>query len=273
MKKNTESAIQWQENEALKRFQMIAPFMAEDMDSAKKNQLREQAASQNNISVRTLYRYEKAYREKGFPGLKPQNREKRRSQKLPENFDVLLEEAIQLKREVPKRSVEQIILILELENLVAPGVLKRSTLERHLYKAGFGRRHLQMYKDARESSSKRFCKPHRMMLVQGDIKYGPKLPIGKNGAKVQTYLSSAIDDHSRLLLHSRFYDNQEESVIEDTFHQAILKHGIFDACYFDNGSQYVAKQIKLSLSRLGIRIYHAKPRSGKSKGYVKIYIM
>ena len=269
MKKNTESAIQWQENEALKRFQMIAPFMAEDMDSAKKNQLREQAASQNNISVRTLYRYEKAYRENGFPGLKPQNREKRRSQKLPENFDVLLEEAIQLKREVPKRSVEQIILILELENLVAPGVLKRSTLERHLYKAGFGRRHLQMYKDARESSSKRFCKPHRMMLVQGDIKYGPKLPIGKNGAKVQTYLSSAIDDHSRLLLHSRFYDNQEESVIEDTFHQAILKHGIFDACYFDNGSQYVAKQIRLSLSRLGIRIYHAKPRSGKSKGKVE----
>ena len=36
-----------------------------------------------------------------------------------------------------------------------------------------------MYRDARGSSSKRFCKPHRMMLVQGDIKYGPKLPIGK----------------------------------------------------------------------------------------------
>ena len=41
-----------------------------------------------------------------------------------------------------------------------------------------------------------------MMLVQGDIKYGPKLPIGKNGARIQTYLSSAFDDHSRLLLAS-----------------------------------------------------------------------
>ena len=56
-----------------------------------------------------------------------------------------------------------------------------------------------------------------MMLVQGDIKYGPKLPIGKNGARVQTYLSSAIDDHSRLLLASRFYDSQEEAIVEDTF--------------------------------------------------------
>lgn len=61
-----------------------------------------------------------------------------------------------------------------------------------------------------------------MMLIQGDIKYGPKLPIGKNGAWVQTYLSSAIDDHSRYLLASRFYDNQEEAIIEDTFHRKRL---------------------------------------------------
>ena len=115
---------------------------------------------------------------------------------------------------------------------------------------------MQMYKEARNSSSKRFCKPHRMMLIQGDIKYGPKLPIGKHGAKVQTYLSSAIDDHSRYLLSSRFYDNQEESIIEDTFHQAISRYGTFDACYFDNGSQYIAKQIHSSLARLGIHIMH-----------------
>ena len=107
---------------------------------------------------------------------------------------------------------------------------------------------MQMYKEARNSSSRRFCKPHRMMLVQGDIKYGPKLPIGKNGAKVQTYLSSAI---------------------EDTFHQAISRYGVFDACYFDNGSQYIAKQIRFSLARLGIRVMHAKPRSGKSKGKIE----
>lgn len=101
------------------------------------------------------------------------------------------------------------------------------------------------------------------------LKYGPKLPIGKNGAKVQTYLSSAIDDHSRYLLSSRFYDNQEESIIEDTFHQAISRYGVFDACYFDNGSQYIAKQIRFSLARLGIRVMHAKPRSGKSKGKIE----
>ena len=273
MNTNTNRIKQWQEQEALSRFQLIAPLLREDLDPAKRLQLRRQIAQENSLSVRSLYRYEKAYREGQFSGLKPAAREKRRSQKLPENFDHLLEQAIQLRREVPERSVAQIICILELEGYAAPGVLKRSTLERHLYRAGYGREQMQMYRDARVSSCKRFCKPHRMMLVQGDIKYGPRLPIGKNGARVQTYLSSAMDDHSRLLLASRFYDNQEEAIVEDTFHQAILQYGKFDACYFDNGSQYIARQVKLSLSKLGIRVLHAKPRSGKSKGYVKTSFM
>lgn len=265
----TNQTNNWQDQQALERYTAIAPLLDDTMDTAKRNQLRDEVAERLGISARTIYRYEASFKSGGFTGLKPINREQRRSGKLPEHFDDLLAEAIQLKKEVPKRSVEQLILILELEGRVAPGVLKRSTMERYLYKAGFGRKQLQMYKDARESSSKRFCKPHRMMLLQGDIKYGIKLPIGKNGAMIQTYLSSAIDDHSRYVLSSRFYDNQEEAIVEDTFRKSILKFGKFDTCYFDHGSQYIAKQLKLSLAKLGITIRHAKVRSGKSKGKIE----
>lgn len=259
----------WQEQKALERFRLISPLLQAGLDGAARSQLRNRIAEENDISVRSLYRYEKAFKENQFHGLKPADRETRHSKKLPDNFEFLFEQAVQLRKEVPERSVEQIIFILEAEHLVPPGVLKRPTMERHLYKAGFGREHMQMYRQARESSSKRFCKPHRMMLIQGDIKYGPKLPIGKNGAKVQTYLSSAIDDHSRYLLASRFYDNQADGIVEDTFHQAIIRYGVFDACYFDNGSQYRASQLRLSLSRLGIRVKFAKPKSGKSKGKIE----
>lgn len=65
------------------------------------------------------------------------------------------------------------------------------------------------------------------------------------------------------------YDNQEEAVIEDPFHQAVSRYGTFDACYFDNGTQYIAKQIRSSLARLGIHVMYAKPRSGKSKGKIE----
>lgn len=265
----SETTKEWQESEALKRFTLISPLLQKDLDPAKRIMLRRQIAEQNGVSVRSLYRYEKSYRSGQFHGLKPANRGQRRSTRLPENFESLLSEAIQLRREVPQRSVEQIITILELEHRVLPGILKRSTLERHLYRAGYGSEQMRRYLDARQSSSKRFCKPHRMMLVQADIKYGPSLPIGKNGAMVKTYLSSAIDDHSRYILASRFYDNQEEIIVEDTFRTVIMRYGTFDSCYFDNGSQYIAKQLKSSLARLGIRVSHAPVRSGKSKGKIE----
>ena len=65
-----------------------------------------------------------------------------------------------------------------------------------------------------------------MMLIQCDIKYGIKLPIGKNGARwCKRNLSSAIDDHSRYVIQSEFYDNQEKGIVEDTLRKAVLKAG------------------------------------------------
>ena len=58
-------------------------------------------------------------------------------------------------------------------------------------------------------------------------------------------------------------------IVEDTFHQAIIRYGSFDACYFDHGSQYVARQLSCSLARLGIRVKFARIRSGKSKGKIE----
>lgn len=82
---------QWQEEEALRRFQLISPLLQADLDDAKRIMLRKKIAEENNVSVRSLYRYEKAFSEMQFTGLKPADREKHRSQKLPENFEFLLE--------------------------------------------------------------------------------------------------------------------------------------------------------------------------------------
>jgi hypothetical protein len=108
-----------------------------------------------------------------------------------------------------------------------------------------------------------------MMLAQCDIKYGLKLPVGEGGKKVQTYLSALIDDHSRFVLESGWYDSQEALIVEDTFHKAILRRGVMDAVYADNGRQYVSKDLTRALERLGIRYMHAKPYHAWSKGLVE----
>ena len=261
--------VSWQDRKASERFAMISPLLADDIDPAKKSQLRSRIAEANNISERTLYRLEAAWRRDGYSGLRPVNRQSRRSKKLPENFDEIIMQAVQLKKEVPSRSVARIILILEMEGWVLPGAIKRSTRQRYLYKEGFGVKQMKRYKEARNATSRRFCKPHRMMLAQCDIKYGLKLPIGKGGKKVQTYLSALIDDPSRFILESGWYDNQEALIVEDTFHKAILRRGVMDAVYADNGRQYVSKDLTRALDRLGIRYMHAKPYHAWSKGLVE----
>lgn len=271
LKNEEQTTKAWQEDQALARFQMISPLLDESLDQAKRVELREQLSQRYQVSTRSLYRYENYYRENGFSGLKPMNRESRRTQSLPENFDELVNEAIQLKREVPSRSVAQIILILEMEGLVLPGILKRPTMQRYLYKNGFGKKQMKKYTDARKSSSKRFCKPHRMMLVESDIKYGLKLPIGSNGTRIQTYLVVIIDNHSRYVLEAKWYDHQRESIVEDCYHRAILKHGRIRSAYHDNGKQFVSKQLIQSLSMLGTRVLKAKPYSPQSKGGVEVF--
>lgn len=270
MNSETESR-KWQQDKALERFQMISPLLDDTLDKAKRIELREKIADSNNLSVRTLYRYEAAFNKDGFSGLLPEERIYTDRNDLPENFGELIQEAIQLRREVPTRSVSQIIMILEMEDKVAVGVLKRSTVERHLFQAGFGKKQMKKYADAQKGSGRRFCKPHRMMLAQADIKYIMKLPIGPDGKMVQCYVCAIIDDHSKMILGSGVYDNQEAAIVEDVYHRAILSFGAFDATYVDNGKQFISTELVDALARLGIRHLRAKPYSGQSKGKIEVF--
>ena len=260
----------WRESIALSRFQIIQPLLDQTLDKAKRIQIRRKIAEDNDIAEKTVKRWEDAFFQSGFSGLKPAEKTGGQSSKLPDNFPELLQEAIQLKREVTTRSVNQIIFILEGEGKAEPGVLKRSTLQRHLFNAGLCERQLKMYRqDEQSSMTKRFCKPHRMMLTQADIKYGVGILITMDGEKKTVYLSSLIDDHSRYILWSEWYESQDEYCVEDVFRKAILKHGRFDKAYTDNGSQYLSRQLKTSCAMLGISLKRARPKSGKSKGKIE----
>ena len=136
--KDNHHSQHWQDEQGLTRFQAISPLLDPELDTKKRNALRQQIVREKDISVRTLYRWERLHAAGGFAALRPLNRKQRRSAKLPKNFDEVLQQAILLKREVPLRSVEQIIYILEGEGWVGHGELKRSTLQRYLYRSAGG---------------------------------------------------------------------------------------------------------------------------------------
>ena len=131
--------VRWQDAEALRRFQMIAPLVADGMDPARRIELRREIALKHDVSERTVRRYETAYGNNAFEGLKPVSRVSGEIRGPFPGFGKVLDEAILLKREVPSRSVNQIIYILEAEKVVEPGKLTRPTLQRYLYRAEIGR--------------------------------------------------------------------------------------------------------------------------------------
>lgn len=116
------------------RLQLIAPLLEEGLDKSQLIEIKKRICQEHHLSYRTIGRYHQAYLERGFAGLKPNIGYKRKSNQLPENFPDIIEEAIQLRRECPTRSVMDIIRILELEEVVKPGILNRSTLQRHMCK-------------------------------------------------------------------------------------------------------------------------------------------
>ena len=241
------------------RMRLIAPLLSPALDCAQIKQMKEELSKANGISQRTLERYCKQYLEGGYEGIMPSGKQTT-TFKIPEE---IVQEAIQLRRELPSRSIPTIIRILEAEGKVAPGFLKRTTLQDALARAGYSASMMKIYQD-NGYASQRFQRVHRHDLWQGDIKYGPTLMIA--GKPTPTYFSCLLDDATRYILHAEFYASMEQFVVEDTLHKAIMKYGIPRRLYFDNGSQYKNQWMKRACGILGIRLIYAKPRNPQGKG-------
>lgn len=248
---------------AVNRFKIIAPIvtaMEEGIDAAKLRMLRDEACQQNGIHRRTLGRWIDAHQQYGFEGLKPADRPGRRSGGIPEE---LISEAILLRREVPSRSIPQIIEILELEGKAPAGLLRRTTLQDKLQERGYSARQMKMYQQG-GLAARRFQRRERGDLWHSDIKYGAFLTIG--GERKQTYLVCFLDDATRYVLHGEFYDKLDQTIVEDCFKKAILKEGVPRRVYFDQGGQYKNKWMQRACAILEIKLLFAKPYSPESTG-------
>jgi transposase InsO family protein len=251
---------------AQRRFELLAPLLDPCLDRGKFRALKQRLAEDTGLSERTIRRYLNEYQKMGLDGLKTKSRGRCPGQTVPEN---VLAEAILLRREVPSRSVAQIIDILEDEGLVPHGVLKRSTLQDYFQTQGYSSRQMRLYESVSGRATRRFQRRRRCDLWQSDIKYASYLPSGKGGKKQQCYLVTFLDDATRFVVHAELYDTLDQWIVEDAFRSAIIKWGAPAAVYFDNGKQYRNAWMKDCCQRLGIRLLYAKPYSACSKGKVE----
>lgn len=250
---------------AAERMEMIAPLLSPGLTKHDRSVMKKELAEHYNVSTKTVHRYYMKYLGKGYEGLLPAKQDRSGRRVIPED---VLKEAIEMRKQLPTRSVKDIIFTLESEGVIEnKGDVKRSTLQKNLEEQGYSCRQMSMRTFASDTAVLRFQKSHRMQLVQADIKYGPVLKI--KGKAVKTYWIGWIDDYSRYILGDVFHDSQKALDVLNSFRRIIETYGKPVSIYCDNGKQYISKSLKETCARLGIRLLRHLPRACNAKGKVE----
>jgi putative transposase len=256
---------------ALFRYGLIAQLVHTPPDSGQQERLLREIASRTytipgsartRVSLTTLRRYLKTYREKGFEALRPGPRT---DAGTPRAFPPeVLEKAIALREEQPSRTTQTLVDILQRdENLSLPRSVNVHTLTTHLRRRGKTRRVLAQT----GKTYRRFERDHVNSLWQGDAMVGPWLPDPyAPGKKRRTHLFCFIDDHSRLVPHAEFFFDEALPRMERVLKVALLRRGVPLAVYVDNGQVYSSTQFNAACATLGIERIQTAPYSPQAKG-------
>jgi putative transposase len=258
---------------AVFRYGIIADFVgATRLDRGEQEELlRDKCArkwqipysGRTRLSRSTILRWIRFYNEGNskLESLYPQERvDQGRGRVLDEETSLVL---IDLRRQLPKASVPELIRILKERRLVPEGTpLCQTTVYRFLHRCNL------MGKQAPPSSDRRkFEAESPNDLWQSDVMHGPLLYCGDKRRK--SYLIAFIDDHSRLIPHAQFYPSEGVAAFMDSFSRALQKRGLPRKLYVDNGSAFRSRQLEFTTASLGIALIHARPYRPQGKGKIE----
>lgn len=256
-----------------RRLALVETLTDESIDENERHKVRWAYLHEHGVSERTIRNYLKRYRDEGPNGLLFCRRgPEPRSPRIHD--ETLREKILALIEERPQRTVPQLrrLLIRDPEYQQAIEAVSDRTIYRFLNEQGLSQKQ-RMVKahDGGRRSFHQFQASVSMELVQGDARDGIWLPDpdGKTGKTRKTYLFAWVDDYSRRILSARYFWDEKLPRMEDTFKTMILRWGIPEKLYLDNGKVYLAAQFTFVLSQLGIKKIHHRPYQAWCKGKVE----
>jgi transposase InsO family protein len=263
-----------QEHIAAFRYGLISPIVSRQspFDFGEIQAILEETSNQEyvipgttrtRVSIRSLERYIQEYRKNGWEGLKPKGRPNTQVKAFSPQ---IIEMAIAYRKERPERSIEQLIFLLEEGGHAAKGSIAASTLSRHLKKAGVSRRDVLADPTPRKHL-RRFEAEDIHVIWQADFQHtlfitDPNDPKKKKKAM----LFAILDDFSRQIVAAEFYFDEKLPRLEDSLKKAILRHGVPEIFYCDNGATFSSHHLARICGRLGIRLVHSRIYRPEGKG-------
>lgn len=250
---------------ALHRWAVIAEAANPKLSSAERGAVVRAAATrahahpdgtQRCYSRNTIDRWIREWRAGGLDALRPQVRADAGAvRRLPELFD----EAAALRLELPSRSAAAIADIIWHRHGVR---VAERTLRAQLRRRG-------LHRDALAAEPKAFgryeaSRPNERWIT--DVLIGPWVPHPKIEASLRAKLFLIVDDHSRLLVHGRFMTAENTRAGQAVLRAAIVRWGLPDVLYCDNGAPFANHMLARTCAVLGIRLVHSKPYSPEGRG-------
>lgn len=245
---------------ALFRYALVRQAADADLSPTQRGRLVRDLAARDHVgpgggrkrvSRSTVDRWIVAYRTGGFDALVPAA-----SDRGPVTPVEILDLAVRLKREAPKRTAAHIAEIIARSNGGAPSA---RTIQRHFARTGLNRR-----PDGRPPRAYgRFEAAARNDRWTGDALHGPTVA----GAK--SYLFAFVDDHSRLLPGYRWGRSEDTLRLEAALRRGLASRGVPKVIYVDNGAAFVSAPLARACAVLGMRLVHSKPGEPAGRGKIE----
>jgi len=250
---------------ALHRYAVIAEAVPARLTGAERGDIVRRIAGRVHVhpdgtdrrySRATIDRWVRQWRTHGLDGLRPhQPADTGIVRTHPELADV----AAALRIEVPARSAAQIADIIWHRHgvRVAERTVRAQLRRRGLHRAALAAEPKVFGRYEAERSNQRWIT---------DVLVGPFVPFPKTVTSVRARLFLIVDDHSRLLVHGRFMPVENTRAGQDVFRHAIIRRGLPEVLYCDNGAPFSNAMLSRTCAVLGVRLVHSKPYSPQGRG-------
>ncbi len=215
-------------------------------------------STRTRVAAETMRGWIADYRRGGFDALYPKPRTDRgKPRRLPPGVAGRL---VALKTANPACSVRAIIKIAQDEGIDHP--LAPSTVHRLLAREGLFDRSASDGADRR-----RFAFREAGELWMSDVMHGPTVRHGRTRRK--TYLIAFIDDATRVVPFAAFAMAETVPAFLPVFRNALIRRGLPQRLYVDNGSAYRSRHLALVCARLGVALIHARAFQPAGKGKIE----
>jgi len=216
------------------------------------------------VAEGTVRHWLRAYQRGGFEALKPKPRADTGEPRsiTPE----LAERLMQIKEQNPALAVRLVIEQARQEKFIGHDEhIAVSTVHRLFQRLGL------MTPNAGQTPSedrRRFAFATAGQLWMSDVMHGPAV-IGADKRKRKAYLIAFIDDATRVITHAEFAHRENTAAFLPVFKHALLRRGIPERLYVDNGASYRSHHLSLVCAKLGIALIHARPFQPAGKGKIE----